>query len=400
MGYNNTASTVTLTAKLTSIGRQRLVSTNNNLITSFSLGDSDANYNASLPLTTGEIPASSGDIGPNSTVSNSLNNYYSIKSYLVATSAGTLKKSVTPNSINITTEVISNGQITISGANISQNVVDRNNYTTDSLVNLFYSFGLSLDSYSDTLFTGTTFNNGGFSDTALSGVGTNKVIIIGINNNNYGELIDGKSIKLNLSTTAATFDIYSTYQNRGADLTSQDARLSDGSPISQMGNNVVFLFSDSIKKPNGNSALSWSSGYGSNKPFSLGGKEQYNLLTNTSLAQTADTAVGIAYLDKGFLVITEPTIVNNFNPLSSGGTATTITFDSVSTDVSQNITCIADRGEFGNSTNTTFGVGDVPRISEVALYDTNNNLIAVAKPDRHITKNINDLLVLGIKITL
>jgi hypothetical protein len=167
-----------------------------------------------------------------------------------------------------------------------------------------------------------------------------------------------------------------------------------------MGNNVVFLFSDSVKKPNGNTSLSWSSGYGSNKPFSLGGKQQYNLLTNTSLAQTADTAVGIAYLDKGFIVITEPTIVNNFNPLSSGGTATTVTFDSVSTDVSQNITCIADRGEFGNSTNTTFGVGDIPRISEVALYDTNNNLIAVAKPDRHITKNVNDLLVLGIKITL
>jgi hypothetical protein len=30
------------------------------LITSFSLGDSDANYNALLPLTTGQIPAESG----------------------------------------------------------------------------------------------------------------------------------------------------------------------------------------------------------------------------------------------------------------------------------------------------------------------------------------------------
>jgi hypothetical protein len=42
----------TLIAKLTPLGRQLLVTSNNTLITSFSLGDSDANYNALLPLTT------------------------------------------------------------------------------------------------------------------------------------------------------------------------------------------------------------------------------------------------------------------------------------------------------------------------------------------------------------
>lgn len=44
MGFIPNATTTTLTAKLTPIGRQLLRSTNNNLITKFSLGDSDANY--------------------------------------------------------------------------------------------------------------------------------------------------------------------------------------------------------------------------------------------------------------------------------------------------------------------------------------------------------------------
>jgi hypothetical protein len=59
-GYT-TAATQTLIAKLTPLGRQLLVTSNNTLITSFSLGDSDANYNALLPLTTGQIPAESGN---------------------------------------------------------------------------------------------------------------------------------------------------------------------------------------------------------------------------------------------------------------------------------------------------------------------------------------------------
>jgi hypothetical protein len=41
MGYNTTAATQTLIA--TPLGRQLLVTSNNTLITSFSLGDSDAN---------------------------------------------------------------------------------------------------------------------------------------------------------------------------------------------------------------------------------------------------------------------------------------------------------------------------------------------------------------------
>jgi hypothetical protein len=113
---------------------------------------------------------------------------------------------------------------------------------------------------------------------------------------------------------------------------------------------------------------------------------------------TADTLVGIAYLDKGFIVITDPTIVNAY--VSSAATATTVSFNSQSVGVYQIVNCIADRGEFGSTTNPTFEFNDIPRISEVGLYDDVGNLIAYAKPDRQIPKNINEFLALSIKISV
>ena len=65
--------------------------------------------------------------------------------------------------------------------------------------------------------------------------------------------------------------------------------------------------------------------------------------TNTNLGLTVDKPVGIAYLDKGFMVITDPTIVTNFDLASTGATGTSITFNHTNTKVSQSITCTADR---------------------------------------------------------
>jgi hypothetical protein len=169
------------------------------------------------------------------------------------------------------------------------------------------------------------------------------------------------------------------------------------------GFNVAPLFSDNILTPNGgNPTLSWATGYGTQKPFSLNGKRTYNLQTNSNLSVTGDTAVGMSYLDKGFIVITHPTIVNAVGDATTTGVTTgiTVTFDSVSTNVTQQITCIADRGEFGSTTNSTFGDGDVPRISEIGLYDSGGNLIAYGKTDRQITKNVNEFLALSVNIIL
>jgi hypothetical protein len=400
MGFNSTANTTTLTAKLTPLGRQRLVSTNNGLITTFSLGDSDANYYAALPLTTGEVPSSGGDIGPNSTNSNSTAQNTQLRSTLIVNPSGASRKAVETQSSTISTESVNIGVTTISGSNITQVSIDRNDSNTDSYVNLFYSFGLPLTSTDDTRFTGTTFGNGGYSDTALSGLAQTEILVFALNNANYGDVLDGKTIRFTLPTSAGTYTMYSTFQSKGSQNSVEDGNIRDTSPTANnFGSNVAMLFSDTIMRPNGGDAtLSWATGYNTVKPFSVNNKRLFNLQTNSNLALTADTAVGIAYLDKGILVITNPTIVAAYDTVTATGAS--VTFNSVSTNVFQNITCIANRGEFGGSTNITFSSSDTPRISEIGLFDSFGNLIALGKTDRHITKNVNEIKVFNVKISL
>lgn len=397
MGFIPNATTTTLTAKLTPIGRQLLRSTNNNLITKFSLGDSDANYYAAVALSSGSIPGSGGDMALGNLLNNSVGNNISIKSFLLLNNTGTTQKAVESESNTITTEIKPLGLSNITG--LTHNIINRLSGTTDPLVNLYYTFGLPLNSSQDALYTATTTNNGGFAQTALSGIAQSKILSIAIPNSQYGELIDGKSIKLSIKSSGQTFDIYSTFQNKGLSTQTEDANYTDSATQTKnIGNNVAFLFTDSIQKPANNTNLSWSTGYGTYKPFSQNGKQLYNFTTNTNIGQTADTCVGIAYLDKGFLVITNPTIVDNFSLVDI--TATTLSLDSTTTVVQQNITCIAGRGEFGRSTNPTFGVSDTARISELGLYDDSNNLIAIGKLDKHVLKDLNQFMVLNVKIEL
>lgn len=396
MGYNNTSTNLTLTARLTPLGRQKLVSTNNSLIQYFSLGDSDANYYAALPLLSGNVPTAGGNIGANSTSTNSVGVKSDIQSLLIVNSSNTTKKLVESQSSMVTLTYVPVGLNTVTNSNLTQNVINRNNGNTDPLVNLFYSFNLSLTSTSDNTLTGVTSANGGYSDTAFSGLAASNILAIGINNSQYGEMLDGKNIRLTLTSSATTYTIYSTFENINIPLANQDANYYDTSSDASLFGNVAFLVSDNIMKPNNDSSLSWSTGFNTVKPFSVNNKKLINRTTNSNLDRNVDTIVGIAYLDKGFLVITNPTIVNSFSAV----TATTVTFNSVSTSVQQNITCIAGRGEFGTSTNSTFSVSDVPRITEVGLYDIDNNLIAIAKTDRQLQKKLNDFFALSINLTL
>ena len=399
MGYINSATTTTLTAKLTPVGREKLIITNNNLITSFALGDSDANYFAAQPLGTGQVPGDGGDNGPFASITNSVGPNVMIKSFLIVNKAGDLKKSVDPTSSELTIQMVSNGSQGFYNTRV--NMVDRADLNTDPLVNLYYSFNLPLTSNDDTIFTATTFAKGGFSDTALSGIAQTKVLVIGINNSNYGEIIDGKSIRVDLSATSALYTLYSTFQNTNQQLSVLDAAYEDTSGSGKLfGGNVAFLFCDSIQTPNGGSAsLSWATGYGTVKPYSVNKKQSFNLQTNTNIGKTADTIVGIAYLDKGFIVITDQTMVNDFDTTLTTSFAY-VTCDSLSTSVVQNVTCIANRGEFGDSTNSTYRSDNIPRISEVGLYDTDGDLIAIAKIDKHLIKNVNEFLALGIKFNV
>ena len=395
MGYNTSATTTTLTAKLTTIGREKLILTNNNLVTSFSLGDSDANYNTTLPLTSGQVPSNSGNVGVFNTVSNSVGRNVTIKSVLMVNNTGSTKKLVESQSNGLAVDIISNGLTTntYSSNLVKQNIINRTDTQTDSLVNLFYTFNLPLNSNADFKYTGLTNSQGGYSNTALSGLAKEEIIVLALSNDSYGETIDGKTVRVDLSG----YTLYSTFQNTGLPLSVFDGAYTDESPTTKfLGDNIVLLFSDNIKRPNNDPSLSWSTGWNTTKPFSVNNKQPYNFITNSNINKYADEPVGIAYLDKGFIVITHPTIVNSFNLTGN----TTISCNSISTSVVQNITCIANRGEFGTSTNSTFTASDTPRITEIGLYDIDNDLIAIAKTDRQIIKNVSEFLALGIKISV
>lgn len=401
MGYSLSADAVTIIAKFTPYGREQLLANRNNLITHFSLSDSDANYYVSEILESGETPALCGNLGTDFSTNNSVANNYQIKNRIIVNSIGDTYKLIEPNSTRISKTLKSVGGITLTGNTSTQDSLTQDFIFKSDLIsqkgNLFRTFGLPLSSSENTLFNNVTNANGGASDTALKVLNQDSAFVIGINNDEYGEIIDGKTVKIVLTTTATSFTIYGTYQKSLTTNETQDTKLSESSAKANLiGSNIVFLFSDDIKRPNNNLSKSWSTGYLQNKPFSVGGKELFNLTTNTSAGLNMDTPVGIGYLDKGFLVITNPFIIGELD----SSLEISVTFDTFSTEITQDITCVVNRGEFISSNNPTYSSGDLIRVSEVGLHDISGNLIAIGKVDRHITIGTNQFMALGIKISI
>ena len=431
MGFINSATTVTIRARLTNLGRERLLTGNNTIFSHFILGDSDANYNTESILITGRIPVDSGDLGNDNGTNDNISANVDVNSKIFVTVAPIIKKTVEPNSSAVSLIVSEIGETTLTGSNLTYLQIDKNN-TSSQNTNYFKSLSLPIKGDTINIYTGTTSQKGGWSDTPFSGLGETKVLMGVIDNSKYGEIIDGKSVKINLpvytgftsggiGTGITTYNIYSTFPRTTIAKTELDNQYIDESsyPQSLFGRkiNVVYLVSDQVKKPNNDSTKSWSTGYDTFKPFSLNGKELINVQTVSSTGIYADDIVGVIYLDKGIFAITNQTIVNNVvtnftgdtdtNINNSGGTIyyyTASTYntviDSVQKDLVQNIVCIAARGEFYNSQNETLTVYDDVRISEVAITDTAGNVLAIGKTDRHIVKKKNDFVVFDVQIII
>lgn len=324
----------------------------------------------------------------------------------------------------------------LSGPSLFFTKASRVDLTTRPYGNLFSSFNLPItQTQKNDFLSGGTFYN-----TALQNINQDNVILIEIPKNNYGEVIDGKTITLNIpqktGSTKYQVSVFCTYFNDNTQNTSQgnyNAQYSDSSaqaeyfgvPATADNNyqtNIGFLFSNSISTPKVNTGSTWSA-WSTNNKFN-----QTNPITDSSAKQFAqfdgsskDEAVGVAYLDKGFFVITNPTLVNNFDyasgfssgydGITSGSTYTGSTgftqiyftgssfsnanFTSYTTEFVQNITCIAMPNEFYESSNPTYfdvypngNINNDPvYITEVGLYNQNKELIAIAKLSEPVPKN-------------
>jgi len=193
MGFIDSATTVTIRARLTNLGREKILTNNNTIFTHFILGDSDANYNTSEKLTTGKIPTNSGNLGVNSTTNDNIFENVGIGSKLFVTVAPTTKKLVERNSSKINMEIRKVGENTVSGSSLTYVQLDRTNTSSDD-TNYFKSLSLPIKKADVNVFTGTTSQNGGWSDTPFSGLGVSNVLMGVIDNDKYGEIIDGSQL--------------------------------------------------------------------------------------------------------------------------------------------------------------------------------------------------------------
>jgi len=424
MGFISTANTITVTTKLTKLGRERILSNNNTIFSHFILGDSDANYNTNISLPTGKIPTASGDLGQDNILSGI------ITSKVYVNNTMTNRKPVESASSKVTNQIDTIGQKTVSGDSLSYVSLNRNNNTVD-FTNLFHSLSLPITNPQINVFTKTA-QLGGWSDTAFNTFSASTLLLASINKDQYGELIDGKNIKITLPiitgytgggtpTGSTSYDIYSTFPATTISRSNLDEQYRDRSslPTSLFRNdiNVSYLVSDNVQRPNNDPLKSWATGFDTFRPFSINNKSLININTIVSNNVLMDRVIGIAYLDKGFLVFTDNEIVNNVAINFSGDTDSGIVTDSlglyhysggtynslinsIDNNIVQNIVCIAGRDQYYRTQNKTKGLNDEIRISEIGITSASGEVLALGKFDRQILKKKNDIIVLDVQIVV
>ena len=239
-----------------------------------------------------------------------------------------------------------NGWNTVTGTSLTFTAVQRKPTNGRAFSNLYSSFNLPATSAQSSSFNST------FVRTGFSGLNQDNIIVIDLPRNSYGELIDGRTIKLTIpNNTGTTYNLYSSYYEPEAFASDNSAQGSyfGNANINVLNvkarpditsTNIAFLFSDNIKKPElatSNTSIStWADGWQRDiTPVGYEGSAADNFrfidvvtASNTpkAYALSQDKPVGICYLDKGFIVITDPEIVSNtargfqFSGASSGGT--------------------------------------------------------------------------------
>jgi hypothetical protein len=307
----------------------------------------------------------------------------------------------------------------------------------------------------DQLGTGSTLS---LQNPSLQQLNVDKIVISPIPREYYNEIIDGRSITFTVPQLSGSTDMSGITVN-----SSTYSQLTKFQDSILLGNNIAFLFADDINLPRvgttggGNTSIiprtTWNVTPFVNRPaahsysdlqtsdintdtrawsgVNLAVEVQEKYPTNTNQGYNYDIPVGFVALDKGFMVLTHPDIVDNIpwgqgydlytnaaNTLSgttdvyfTNTVASKVTFSDIDINFRTSVVCLALPAEFTFSTNPSWNLAynlqelsngtngfDSVQVTEIGLYNKNSELIAVAKTDRPIEKTYTNLITFNLDI--
>jgi hypothetical protein len=436
MAFINTTyiSDITLDLTLSRLGRNYLFNNNANSLRFqyFSIGDDDIIYDFNLensgvkedfvPVMRGEYDRVDYSL-VNSCVK-SVSTNVDVKNKIKKLSTGNVFfdrfVNVEPFSL---INVLGNDTKSINTDKYKFLLVDKNDNTKFN--HLFRSFNLPY-----TIDEVNSFNLK-YSFTALRDLSEDRILVLDINKTEFGEVIDGKTINFSFYTQNPTLrrDIASSffYNSSIENISDYNNLISDNNDFSQEfgstktgfdtnNTNVAYLFCKQIKNNVTNSNAFWETnsnlGNGnSDRPIGVFKKDgDFTLACGDNLTPNIDLAVGIAFLDKGLLVITNQDLIDDFISFISSEASGTVndlkdytTFNTVNYNNNLSLSyktyayeyrqtgiIILTGEEFNFSVNPTFnkiGSNDVVKISNIAVYNLNNELICYGKFSRPLTKS-------------
>jgi hypothetical protein len=366
----------------------------------------------------------------------------------------------------------------LAGSEISYTLADRSDVSS-KYSHYFASFNMPHERSNSIFYSGSSIS---LNNPEMFQLNVDKIVVIPISENNYSEYIDGRSIKIQVPQWGDTYKtiVSSFYSDK-----LKTVKIAN-SPIQYFGpNNVAFLFSDDINKPftgttengtvNHSQVSSWNpttnfrdrpsavaykaevktSDYNiDQRPWSsvtlaVPVNQAYPNSSNNDVANgyNYDIPVGFACLDKGYLVLTHPSIVDNI-PWTSGSTiyeggyadanagenvisgsnagatsgtsrivftstTSTLTYEDISIRYMTSVVCVAMPGEFFISKNPTWPLSrnlaeinngttnfDSIFVTQIGLYNAFGQLIAVAKLDRPVEKTYDGLISFNLEIDI
>lgn len=306
------------------------------------------------------------------------------------------------------------------------------------------------------LSTGSTLS---LQSPELQQLNIDNIVISPVAAADYDEIIDGRSVTFTVPQLSG-----SSFVSGLTVVSSTYSQLDKTQNSVLLGNNIAFLFADDINLPRVGTVAggitdllprtTWNATPFINRPQAHAYSDLQSIdintdtrawsgvnqavqvdevyPTTTNQGYNYDIPVGFVSLDKGFMILTHPDIVDNIpwhlgaelqtntpNITTSGTTdiyfsansVSSLTFNSIDINFRTSVVCLALPAEFVFSSNPSWNLDynlqelqngtngfDSVQVTEIGLYNTNSELIAIAKIDRPVEKTYTNLITFNLDI--